>query len=281
MMLQQTQVSVVLNRFYFPFLERFPSIQSLATSQEEEVLKLWQGLGYYSRARNIRKTAIICTLSHQGFLPRSRIELKKLPGIGSYTSGAILCFGFGENASFVDGNIARVISRLFALPQASTATLESLAQTLLNTQDAFNHNQALLDLGATLCTPKNPNCLFCPFTDFCQGKSNPHHYPTPKSREILPLTLLLGFYKKGEKLSLCKSRSKLYHGLYNPISLSNTQNAQKIASFSHHYTKYAIRAEVYLCDGEAPEEAEFFSPKEIEHLPISNLCKKALKCLQN
>ncbi|VDH01861.1 A/G-specific adenine glycosylase [Helicobacter pametensis] len=279
MMLQQTQVSVVLERFYFPFLERFPSLSSLADSKEEEVLKLWQGLGYYSRARNLRKTALICKELYGGNLPPSREQLKKLSGIGEYSSGAIMCFGFGESVSFVDGNIARVISRLFALPQASGRLLEQIAHALLNRLDSFNHNQALLDLGATLCTPRNPNCLFCPLASFCLGKSSPLLYPTPKKREILPLKLNLGFFQKNGKISLCKSQSKLYHGLYNPISLENLEDTKFLGSFSHHYTKYAIRADVYLCLSQPSSEIEFFSLAEIASLPISNLCKKALKCL--
>lgn len=279
MMLQQTQVSVVLQRFYFPFLEKFPSLQSLADSKEEEVLKLWQGLGYYSRARNLRKSAIACQALHQGHLPRSRTELKKLAGIGEYSSGAILCFGFGENASFVDGNIARILSRLFALSSAPTKTLEELAQSILNPLDPFNHNQALLDLGATLCTPRNPQCLICPIASLCQGKNTPHLYPAPKQTKLQSLELHLGFYQQGEKISLCKSHSKLYHGLYNPITLQEIPDSQSIGSFSHHYTKYAIKAKVYLCKGTPPKEVEFFSRSEISSLPISNLCKKALKCL--
>lgn len=279
MMLQQTQVSVVLERFYFPFLERFPSLSSLADSKEEEVLKMWQGLGYYSRARNLRKTALTCKELYGGNLPPSREKLKKLSGIGEYSSGAIMCFGFGESVSFVDGNIARVISRLFALPQASNKLLEQIAQTLLNPLDSFNHNQALLDLGATLCTPKNPNCLFCPLSSFCLGKSSPLLYPTPKKREILPLKLNLGFFQKNGKISLCKSHSKLYHGLYNPISLENLEDTKFLGSFSHRYTKYAISVNVYLCLSQPSSEIEFFSLAEIASLPISNLCKKALKCL--
>lgn len=279
-MLQQTQVNVVLDRFFFPFLERFPSLQSLANSQEEEVLKLWQGLGYYSRARNLRKSAILCQSQFGGKLPDSRDKLKQLYGIGEYTSGAIACFGFGANVSFVDGNIARVISRLFALPNASDKALQEIAQKLLNPQDPFNHNQALLDFGATLCTPKNPQCLLCPIQSFCLGKAKPTLYPTPQKTTLIPLELYLGFFQEDKKISLVLSKERLYHGLYNPLFLEEVPPSSKaLGSFKHHYTKYAIKARVFLCEGKPPQEAKFFSLEEITKLPLSNLCKKALNLL--
>lgn len=278
MMLQQTQVSVVLERFFFPFLEIFPTFQSIAESSEEKILKAWQGLGYYQRAKNIRKTAFIVQELYQGELPNSREQLETLPGIGRYTSGAIACFGFGKSVSFVDGNIARVLSRLFALPFASNKTLEELAQKFLNPLDSFNHNQALIDFGATLCTPKNPHCIFCPINDFCQGKDTPHAFPTPKKMPLTPLTLHLGFYKQDEKISLIKSSQKLYSGLYNPLNLKEDEleSARFLGNFSHHYTKYAIKANVYLLTNPPILEFDFFSQEEITSLPISNLCKKAL-----
>lgn len=282
MMLQQTQVSVVLERFFFPFLDSFPTLKSIAQSSEESILKAWQGLGYYLRARNIRKTALIAQELYQGELPHSRAKLETLPGIGKYSSGAIACFGFGESVSFVDGNIARVLSRLFALPSASNKTLEELAQTFLNPLDSFNHNQALIDLGAILCTPKNPHCLFCPLHAFCQGKNSPHRFPTPKKTTLIPLVLHLGFFQQNEKISLLKSSQKLYLGLYNPLNLKEEEleSARFLGSFSHHYTKYSIKANVYLLTTPPPSKLEFFSQEEIASLPLSNLCKKALKFLK-
>lgn len=281
-MLQQTQVSVVMERFYFPFLQTFPTLASLAIAKEEEVLKAWQGLGYYTRARNIQKCAQTCLTHYNATLPSKVEELKKLSGIGEYTAGAIACFGFGECVSFVDGNIARVLSRLFALSTPPLNQLKSLAQEILNPHNPFDHNQALLDIGATICTPKNPNCLFCPFQSFCKGKSAPHLYPLPKKSTIIPLELHLGFYIHNNQISLQKSQERLYHGLYNPIKLNPFEitNAKLIGKFSHSYTKYAISAKVYLLDNKPNEEVEFFTQEQIHSLPISNLCKKALKCLK-
>lgn len=278
-MLQQTQVSVVKERFYFPFLERFPTLSSLADAPESEVLHSWQGLGYYTRARNLQKSAKECMQRFNGILPSSTQELKTLSGIGDYTAGAIACFGYGEAVSFVDGNIARILSRLFALSSPSPNTLKERAQEILNPSNPFDHNQALLDLGATLCTPKNPSCLLCPIQEFCLGKCNPSIYPTPKKTSLTPLELHLGFVKKDEKISLLKSTQKLYHGLYNPITLEQVDESDElIGIFSHHYTRYKIKAYVYLCKSEI-EGVEYFSFSELENLPLSNLCKKALRFL--
>lgn len=278
-MLQQTQVSVVKERFYFPFLERFPTLISLAEAQEEEVLKAWQGLGYYSRARNLQKSARECIERFNSTLPANTKDLKSLSGIGDYTAGAIACFGYGEAVSFVDGNIARILSRLFALPSPTPNFFKQKAQEILNLNHPFDHNQALLDLGATLCTPKNPNCLFCPLSEFCLGKSSPSLFPTPKRSLLTPLELHLGFAKKGEKISLLKSTQKLYYGLYNPINLEQVEDKDVLlGKFSHHYTRYKIEAFVYLCDREF-EGVEYFSAQQIQSLPLSNLCKKALRFL--
>lgn len=278
-MLQQTQVSVVMERFYFPFLSHFPTLTSLANAKEEEVLKAWQGLGYYSRARNLQKSAKTCLERFGGVLPRSVNELKSLSGIGDYTAGAIACFGYGEAVSFVDGNIARILSRLFATPSPTPNFLKTKAQELLNTKNPFDHNQALLDIGATICTPKSPSCLFCPLQDFCLGKDKPTLYPTPKKSSLTPLKLYLGFVRVGEKISLIKSTQKLYHGLYNPITLEEvSEEVEFLGKFSHHYTRYKIEAFVYLCPTiSTKEKLEFFTPQEIVSLPLSNLCKKALR----
>lgn len=279
-MLQQTQVSVVKERFYFPFLERFPTLISLANAHESEVLLSWQGLGYYSRARNLQKSAKTCLERFDATLPKSLKELKSLNGIGDYTAGAIACFGYGEAVSFVDGNIARIFSRLFALPSANMTFLKEKACEFLNIQNPFDHNQALLDLGATLCTPKNPNCLFCPIQDYCLGKCNPSLYPQSKKSSLTPLQLHLGFFLYNDRISLVKSKTKLYHGLYNPLPLGDVEDLKLIGKFSHHYTRYNIEAFVYLCPILPQiQDVEFFSIEEIASLPISNLCKKALRFL--
>lgn len=292
-MLQQTQVSRVLESFYFPFLERFPTLRALSEVPESEVLLSWQGLGYYSRARNMRKCAQICAREYGAQLPADVDALKRLPGIGSYTAGAIACFGFGESVGFVDANIRRVFARLFALQNPSQKELESLAQRLLNKAASFEHNQALLDLGALICTPA-PRCLICPLSEFCQGKAVPAQYPlkTTKKYENLHLKLCIFYARdsvrdsRGICFALRKARSGLYAGLYNLPHLEDFSPAQQakaryIGEFKHSYTKYKITASVYALDSpldsKNPANDSFTFAHLGDLLPISNLTKKALK----
>lgn len=172
-MLQQTRVEAV--RPYFErWMARFPSLEDLAAASEQEVLQLWEGLGYYSRARNLHRAARLVVSQFGGQLPRERPSLQRLPGIGPYTAGAIASIAFGEDEAALDGNIRRVYTRLFniALPLPSTAAEKLLWETArqqLPAGQAGDYNQALMDLGATLCTPRNPACEKCPLTHVCEA----------------------------------------------------------------------------------------------------------------
>ncbi len=170
-MLQQTTVKAVIP-CYEKFLARWPSVNKLAAASLDDVLAEWAGLGYYSRARNLKKCADDVAGLHGGKFPRSETELIKLPGIGPYTAAAIAAIAFGEHATPVDGNIERVISRLFAiktkLPKAKSE-LKKLAATLTPQNRPGDFAQAMMDLGATVCTPRNPSCLMCPLQQDCHG----------------------------------------------------------------------------------------------------------------
>ncbi len=287
-MLQQTQVSRVLETFYFPFLKRFPTLQALNNAQESEVLFLWQGLGYYSRARNMRKCAQICVKDYGANLPANVQSLKQLPGIGSYTAGAIACFGFGESVGFVDSNIKRLFARLFALQNPSQKELESLAQRLLNKSASFNHNQALLDLGALICTPA-PCCLICPLSEFCRGKNAPMQYPLKIAKKYENLHLKLCIFYVRDFQGICfvlkKAEKGLYAGLYNLPHLEDfppTQQSQArhMGDFKHSYTRYKITASVYALESldlSNPQNNEFIFAHLGDLPPISNLTKKALQ----
>lgn len=300
-MLQQTQVKRVQEKYFIPFLHTFPTLKALAQAPLDSILKCWEGLGYYTRARNMQKSAIICCDKYNATLPRTRKELLQLPGIGAYTSGAILCFGFGESVSFVDGNIKRVLCRIFALREPSQALLDKLALLLLDSKHSFDYNQALLDLGAMICTPKSPSCHICPAHNFCNGKTNPALYPTPKSSHLTTLILHLAVYmnKKGEIAFVYtdekEGKNSLYQGLYNLPSFKLEEIAHyekcytKCGSFKHHYTKYAITANVYWLDYEhldtlrhmQSKKLHFFLPQELDAKPLSSLCKKALKLVDS
>ncbi|NDJ27183.1 A/G-specific adenine glycosylase [Campylobacter sp. MIT 19-121] len=279
-MLQQTQVSRVLSDFYFPFLAKFPSLKALARADESELLKAWQGLGYYSRARNLKACALQCEAEFKGVLPRKKDELLRLKGIGSYTAGAIACFAYDEAVSFVDGNIKRVLSRLFKLEQASLKELEELAERILNKNNPFDHNQALLDLGALICIPKAPKCGLCPLYELCEGKFEPLNYTKNKKTEYEKLNLHALFITYKDKIILEKSKTKLYKGLYNPILLeTKPADALYLGSFKHSYTKYKLEVKVYHKRLKNKEKHKFIALKELDLLPLSNLCVKALKLL--
>ena len=173
-MLQQTRVAAVIP-YYERFLERFPDIRALAAAPQEEVLRLWSGLGYYSRARNLQRAAQEIVAKHDGIFPRAEQDALDLPGIGSYTAAAILSIAYGAKHAVLDGNVARVLARLNAVQgdlrdAKRWQSLQKSASALLEPKSPGNWNQAMMELGATLCTPQSPQCLLCPVTQFCQAR---------------------------------------------------------------------------------------------------------------
>ncbi len=170
-MLQQTRVDTVIP-YYLRWMERFPTLKSLAEATEDEVLRVWEGLGYYSRARNLHKTAQVVLLNFDGVLPRSIEDLVRLPGIGAYTAGAVASIAFGMDEISVDANIRRVAARLFDLVEPlGTPSLEKKVREAIQTHlppgNAGQYNQALMELGACVCTPHQPDCNNCPVQRFC------------------------------------------------------------------------------------------------------------------
>jgi A/G-specific adenine glycosylase len=185
-MLQQTRVETVI-RYYEKFLARFPSVEVLAASPLEAVLSLWAGLGYYARARNLHACARAVVAQHAGRFPCNEDELRKLPGVGVYTAAAIAAIAFGRQAAPVDGNIERVIARLYAIGTplpAAKPELRRLAGTLVPDAGAGDFAQALMDLGATICTPKRPDCARCPWQTSCAAHQGgmPEVFPLRAAR---------------------------------------------------------------------------------------------------
>jgi A/G-specific adenine glycosylase len=174
-MLQQTRVETVVP-YFERWLRQFPTLQALAAAPEQAVLSAWEGLGYYSRARNLHKAAQIVVSQFQGQLPPSLPELRKLPGIGRYTAAAIASIAFDQDVATLDGNLKRVFARVFDISQpadspAGEEILWALAEKHLPTGRAGDYNQALMDLGASICLPRNPTCLLCPLTGLCKARS--------------------------------------------------------------------------------------------------------------
>src|ERR1700719_377730 len=173
-MLQQTRVAAVIP-YYERFLERFPDVNALASAPQEEVLRLWSGLGYYSRARNLQSAAQQIVARHGGVFPRNEDDALELPGIGNYTAAAILSISYGAKHAVLDGNVARVLARIFAVQgdlrdAKRWQSLQHSANALLAPESPGDGNQAMMELGATLCTPQSPQCLLCPVTQFCQAR---------------------------------------------------------------------------------------------------------------
>ena len=174
-MLQQTRVDVVRD-YYKRWLRAFPTVEALAKSPYRHVLKLWEGLGYYMRAENLHHAAKILVHNHQGKLPQTAEQLQRLPGIGRYTAGAIASIAFGQRVPLVDGNVARVVARIFNITEDVTKPstqkqLWTIAGEVLPENDPGTFNQALMELGALICTPVNPRCAVCPMNRVCIARA--------------------------------------------------------------------------------------------------------------
>ncbi|MBF9231826.1 A/G-specific adenine glycosylase [Microvirga alba] len=184
-MLQQTTV-VAVRPFYLKFLDRFPTVHVLAQAQEEVVMQAWAGLGYYSRARNLHACAKVVVARYSGVFPSTEEELLKLPGIGAYTAAAVAAIAFNEHAAAVDGNVERVMSRIFTidepLPKAKVQ-IKTLTEELVPTDRPGDFAQALMDLGATICSPKRPACALCPWMSPCQAREQGLQETFPKKQK--------------------------------------------------------------------------------------------------
>jgi A/G-specific adenine glycosylase len=221
-MLQQTQVATVIP-YWERFLQRFPTVESLAAAPLPDVLAAWRGLGYYSRARNLHRAAQEVVARYGGRLPSTAAELLTLPGFGRYTSGAVASIAFGEEAPLVDGNVARVLSRLFeveGLPgdKAREARLWGLAGALVKGERPGDFNQALMEHGATVCRPESPLCLLCPVREACLAHRHGRvdELPPAKVRAAPKrLTLALAVWAHGDTLLFARRAEKgLFGGLW-------------------------------------------------------------------
>jgi A/G-specific adenine glycosylase len=222
-MLQQTQVSTVLD--YYPrFLERFPSVTTLAAAPLDEVFGLWSGLGYYSRARNLHRCAQAVVAEHGGAFPSSSAALAELPGIGRSTAAAIAAFCFGERAAILDGNVKRVLTRVLGFDgdlasAAETRRLWALADGLLPLRDVDVYTQGLMDLGATVCAARRPDCERCPLAARCVARASgvPQRYPvkTRKLKRSQRENALLWLQRGGDVYLVQRPHKGVWAGLWS------------------------------------------------------------------
>ena len=293
-MLQQTQVDTVIPYFQ-AWMKLFPDIQSLAEAERQDVLSAWEGLGYYTRARNLHKAAKIVLTDYLGQLPETAAELQRLPGIGPYTAGAIASIAFGENVPAVDGNIRRVLSRLFDVREPARSTtgqkqLWALAKTHLPPGQAGEYNQALMDLGAMICTPKNPDCPNCPVSNHClayqRGVQAERPVKLPK-KQTPHLTVTAAVIRKdGRALIAQRPDSGLLGGMWEfpggtledrdpdleyclareiREELNVDINIHKpFGEYHHAYTHFKITLHAFLCS--LPDEDR---PEPMDHQEIA------------
>lgn len=275
-MLQQTQVKTVLERFYFPFLEAFPTMKDLARASLDDVLKKWEGLGYYSRAKNLHKTA---TLVHA--LPETIEALVTLPGIGKNTAHAIAAFAYRQPVPVMEANVKRILCRIHKLETPTEKELWEYAYAMVDLKNPFDYNQAMMDIGATVCLPKNPLCNTCPLCSVCKGRQTPQSYPQKKKKTVPTKeeNRLVSIYD--DKLALYQRSGKFLHGLWGFETIGIPPcAAQYIGEVSHAYTHFKLKCKVYLYDENSPEQASYFSTQEIQNLAISKVDEKILSLLK-
>ena len=277
-MLQQTQVGTVLERFYFPFLERFPTLANVAAAPQEAVLKAWEGLGYYTRARNLHATAKMT----QGVLPQTAAELEQLPGIGRSTAAAIACFAYGEAVPILDANVRRILYRFFRRRTAKTPELWRMAERLFDPEHPYEYNQAMMDIGATICIPNAPRCSFCPLQYSCRGQAHPQRYPTTRPKKVKPVRRrTVWIFTDGEYYGVRKGQERFLGGLYGFPQSNRDLVGTYLGDVRHHYSHFTLEGRVVLTDECPEEEVQMHSLDAIEALPLSTADKKALQLLKH
>ena len=278
-MLQQTQVKTVLERFYFPFLERFPTLASLAAAPLDDVLKQWEGLGYYTRAKNLHCAA----QKAAPFLPDSVEGLIALPGIGKSTAHAIAAFAYGTPVPILDANVKRILYRFFGRRNADEKALWRLAERLFDREHPFEFNQAMMDIGATLCLPKSAACDRCPLHSGCKGAaSDPLRYPAPKMRKSTPVRKHhIIVYRDNDRYGLKQREGRFLHGLWGFHEQTELPDAPAtlLGKVVQVYSHFRLEGEVWLMDSHVAA-MEYFTEEEIEDLALSSADHKVTALLR-
>ncbi len=297
-MLQQTRVTAVLD-FYSRFLALFPTVAALALAEEPAVLSAWSGLGYYRRAKMMHRAAQVVVQEHQGVLPKTAAELRKLPGIGEYTSSAIASIAFGEQVAVVDGNVERVLRRVFpegetpATPAAQAKWLRDRAASLVDPQRPGDFNQAMMELGATVCLPQRPLCLQCPVQPFCATRGEHQTTPRKKMRSQQIAYALLRRDQAGITQVLLQRRplsASLMPGMWElpEVAMQPDDHQRVEIALRHAITVTNYRVQVLRFSEEEaasrwPAEQyprQWAESSELGNLPLTGLARKILQRLQ-
>jgi A/G-specific adenine glycosylase len=287
-MLQQTRAQAVIP-YYERFLQRFPTVESLAASAEDEVLALWSGLGYYSRARNLRRAARAITVG--GGFPRDYEAILDLPGIGDYTAAAIASIAFGLPHAVVDGNVLRVVARIENdggdIGSATTRRrFREIAESWLDRREPGVFNQALMELGATVCLPRNPLCTQCPIRTHCHAHQSGTAAQLPvKLRRVEPKRiagLLLVVQRNGSVLlrqrPATERRMAGFWDLPDPDHLPGARLGRSFGEIRHTITHHHYTLEVRSAQSRKPLAGfEWFRTEELSTIPLSTTARKALR----
>ena len=248
-MLQQTQVATVIP-FYERWLARFPDFTTLAAAGESDVLSLWLGLGYYSRARNLHRAARDVMMRFDGRLPADPGVIASLPGIGRYTAGAIAAFAFDRPVATIDGNIARVLARLLDLREPIDAKhgsdiLWQTAEALRPVRGGRLYTSALMELGALLCTPKKPQCLICPVRGHCMAKA-PESLPVKRPRpKCIALDEACAWIHDGGRVFLEQQTGPRWRGLWKLPALAKAPRGTPLLELSYPFTNHRVTLRVF------------------------------------
>ncbi|MCU1225595.1 MAG: HhH-GPD family protein [Edaphobacter sp.] len=304
-MLQQTRVAAVIEH-YESFLVRFPTILALALATESDVLAAWSGLGYYRRARMLHRAAQFITREWDGVLPKTSGELRTLPGIGEYTCAAIASIAFGESIAVVDGNVERVLLRLTGRAESGTAAGRAFVQAQagalvprrrINVQvnAAGDHNQAMMELGATICLPRAPLCLHCPVYSMC--KTRGEHVTSARGvQRSLPAAYLLSLRKRGTVTEVLLERrakdTSLMPGMVElpPLPQDAVEGREPLLRVRHAITNTNYYVQVFAAKGPqdrglrravpaAKNDLEWVRTSQLASLPLTGLARKVLQRL--
>lgn len=304
-MLQQTRVDTVIE-YYNRFIDRFPTVKELAQAEEQEVLKYWQGLGYYSRARNLYKGAKMVWEKYGGILPDNMEQIKKIPGIGPYTAGAILSIAYNLPYPAVDGNVLRVFSRILDIKEdiaqpGTVRYIQDKVKEYIPSGYASEFTESLMELGALICTPISPLCLVCPLYHQCAARQKGIQEKLPiKSKKVKPKRMHMVFcvIRSEEKILLIKNASNgLVGGMWgfmekegHPSQDDQTlklmlddlnipvQHVQKLGTVRHIFTHMDWDMHLYMCEalyqGHIGQEHEWVGKEEIENYPLPKVYQK-------
>lgn len=290
MMLQQTQIGTVLGKRYFEtWLEKFPTPAALAAAAEPEILRAWEGLGYYNRARNLQKASQVVTEQFNGEFPQTAAELLQLPGIGRYTAGAVATFAFDAPEPIIDANIARVLARLVNYRELIDAEpgqslLWKWATELVPSSGARMYNSGLMELGQRICTPKSPQCQNCPVADYCAAKEHhpellPHKKPKRSTEHVVEH---VGWAIRDGHLLLHGESGNRRKGLWKLPERDETYFSENLAPLLHAsvytITHHRVRLQIYEAPNMSPQKGEHWHPvSALELLPMPSPYRKVLK----